>query len=253
MGNAMDTQFLDDTPVAPQLHDRELTFHWLYQRVQKLVDHSIYPKPGAVERWSLRIGAGAAVVGLATGLLFDTWLPVGVQLPLMFVCLLVEVGGFAISAILGASREFRQYIQPRLSHAREMDGEYTHWQAVIAELRQFPAREREQRLRYVTVLRAGMIDRMGLVYGGLQRLGPFPLLVAMYVQYRSWRADGWTGVFDVGWAGGILIFTMLMLYVLGWVLISQRTRLDTYVNPLEGSLQETGHDTIGHRRIGNTP
>lgn len=236
MGDAMDTQYLDATPAPAHAPDEGLTFHALYRRVQGLTGQSIYPTPGAVERWSVRVGAGAALLGLITGLLLDRWVPANVLLPFLLVCLTVEVGGFVISGVLMARREYRQYIQPRLSHAKEMDNEFGHWLAVVAELQRFPRREREQRLRFVTVLRASMGERMGLLYGGLQKLGPFPLLVALYVQYQSWKTSGWQGVFDVGWPGGILILSMVLLYVIGWMLIIQRARLDTYVNLLEASL-----------------
>lgn len=83
-----------------------------------------------------------------------------------------------------------------------------------------------------------MVDRMGLLYGGVQRLGPFPLLIAFYVQYRSWQKNGWAGVFDVGLAGGILILFMVLLYVMAWLLISQRVRVETYISLLEASLQD---------------
>jgi len=40
---------------APQPRgSKERTFHWVYQRVQGLMDHSIYPKPGRMEKWSFR-------------------------------------------------------------------------------------------------------------------------------------------------------------------------------------------------------
>jgi len=42
----------------------------------------------------------------------------------------------------------------------------------------------------------------------------------------------------VGLAGGILIFFMVLLYVMAWLLISQRVRVETYINLLEASLQE---------------
>lgn len=203
MGDAMDTQYLDATPAPAHAPDEGLTFH---------------------------------AQGLTTGLLLDRWVPANVLLPLLLACLAVEVGGFVISGVLMARREYRQYIQPRLSHAKEMDNEFEHWQAVVTELQRFTRREREQRLRFVTMLRASMGERMGLLYGGLQKLGPFPLLIALYVQYRSWRANGWQGVFDVGWPGGILIVSMVLLYIIGWMLIIQRARLDTYVSLLEASL-----------------
>lgn len=111
-------------------------------------------------------------------------------------------------------------------------------QAVIADLRGFPSAQREQRLRYVSTLRTSLIDRMGLMYGGRQRLGPFPLLLALYLQFRGWKWGEWGAVFDVGWVGALLIFGLTLLYLLGWMLIGQRIRLDTYIALLEASIQE---------------
>lgn len=216
----------------------ELTFQWLYRRVQGLMDTSIYPKPGRVEKWSVRVGVGAAGIGVLTSLVPDRWLPGDVALIVVMACLVVECAGFVLGGILAARREIRQYIQPRLSHAMEMDGEFAHWQEVIADLRAFPRAQRQQRLRYVSSLRTSMIDSMGLMYGGLQRLGPFPLLLALYLQFRGWKWGEWGAVFDVGWTGALLIFGLALLYLLGWVLIGQRVRLDTYVALLEASIQE---------------
>jgi len=221
------------------INQQELTFHWLYERVQGLIDQSIYPKPGRLERWSFRVGMAAAAIGLVGGLMPEQWIPVSMPLPLVLICLFIEMGGFMLGSALAARRQFRQYIQPRLSHAREMDGEFSQWQSVIAEIRKFPRSEREQRLRYVSALRTGMIDRMGLVYGGLQQLGPFPLLIAFYVQYRAWKQGNWAGAFDVGWGGAVLIFAMVLLYLLAWMMIGLRVRLDTYVALLDASLQDT--------------
>lgn len=224
---------------APQpRRSEELTFQWLYQRVQGLMDHSIFPKPGRVEKWSFRIGGAAVAIGVLTAFIPDRWLPGSVALIIVVACLVVECAGFALGGILAACREYRQYTQPRLSHARGMDSDFIHWQSAIAELRAFPKAQREQRLRYVSTLRANMIDRMGLMYGGLQRLGPFPLLLALYLQVRGWKWGEWGAVFDVGWLGALLIFVLSLLYLLGWMLIGQRIRLDTYVALLEASTQE---------------
>jgi hypothetical protein len=83
-----------------------------------------------------------------------------------------------------------------------------------------------------------MIERMGMLYGGLQRLGPFPVLIALYLQFRGWKWGDWAGAFDVNLLGALLIFGMVVLYAVGWMLIGLRTRLDTYVALLEGSIQE---------------
>lgn len=217
---------------------QELTFHWLYQRVQGLVEHSIYRKAGRVETWSFRIGMGAAIIGIVTAQLPDRWLPIGAVLQVVIACLAIEIGGFIVGGALAARRGIRQFSQPRLSHAKEMDGDFAHWQAVVTELRRFPRIERERRLKYVSQLRNNMIERMGLMYGGLQRLGPFPLLIAFYLQFRGWKWGDWAGAFDVSLVGGLLILAMVLLYLLGWMLISMRIRLDTYVALLEGSIHE---------------
>ncbi|KAA3602588.1 hypothetical protein JY452_00090 [Stenotrophomonas maltophilia] len=217
---------------------QELTFDWLYQRVQGLVEHSIYPKAGRVETWAFRVGALAAAIGILGSQLPDRWLPLTAALVLVRVCLAVEIGGFVIGGFLAARRGLRQFVQPRLSHAQEMDGEFTQWQAVIAELRKFPRVERERRLKYVSHLRSSMIERMGLMYGGLQRLGPFPLLIALYLQFRQWRWGDWSSAFDVGALGAFIIYALVLLYLTGWLLIGLRSRLDTYVALLEGSIHE---------------
>lgn len=238
----MDMDVQAGVDVLQQRSKEELTFHWLYQRVQGLVDHSIYPKAGRVERWSFRVGLAAAATGLLGGLIPERWTPDDMALPLVLTCLFVEIGGFILGGAFTARRQFREFTQPRLSHAREMDSEFSQWQSVVADLRDFPRGEREQRLRYVATLRTGMIDRMGLMYGGLQRLGPFPLLIAFYLQYRGWKQGNWAGVFDVGWAGAVLIFTIALVYLLGWMMIGLRVRLDTYVALLEASIQESEPD-----------
>ncbi|EPG2416126.1 MULTISPECIES: hypothetical protein [Stenotrophomonas] len=234
----MDMQAGGGVDSPDQTKQQELTFRWLYQRVQRLAQHSIYPKAGRLERWSLRVGALAAAIGILGSQLPDRWLPLTAALLLVRVCLAVEIGGFVIGGFLAARRGIRQFVQPRLSHAQEMDGEFAQWQAVIAELRGFPRVERERRLKYVTHLRTSMIERMGLIYGGLQRLGPFPLLIALYLQFRQWKWGDWSSAFDVGQLGAFLIYALVLLYLTGWLLTGLRTRLDTYVALLEGSIQE---------------
>ncbi|HEL3808720.1 TPA: hypothetical protein UMT89_000025 [Stenotrophomonas maltophilia] len=234
----MDMQTGGELDSPAKTDSQELTFHWLYRRVQGLVEHSIYPKAGRVETWAFRVGLAAAIVGILCGQLPDRWLPVSVVLQVVVACLSIEIGGFLLGGALAVRRGFRQFSQPRLSHAMEMDGDFAHWHAVVTELRSFPRIERERRLRYVSTLRTNMIERMGLMYGGLQRLGPFPLLIALYLQFRGWKWGDWAGAFDVSLVGALLIFAMVLLYLLGWMLISMRTRLDTYVALLEGSIHE---------------
>lgn len=81
-----------------------------------------------------------------------------------------------------------------------------------------------------------MVDRMGLMYGGLQKLGPFRVLIALHFQFRAWKWGDWAGAFNVDLVAGMLIFTILLLYAADRMLVSMRTLLDTYANLLEASM-----------------
>jgi len=227
-----------DVPNQEPDNGESLTFDWLYQQVQRYAKHSVYPQASRIERWSFRIGLLAAAIGIIAGVTPARWLDPTVALPVTLVCVCVEIGGFLLGFVLQTRRDLRQYTQPRLSHAREMDADFAHWRALVQHLRTFPRHQREERLRFVSTLRNGMIDRMGMMYGGLQRLGPFPLLIALYLQFRHWQWGDWSAVFDVTFIEAVLIFAMVLLYAVGWLLVGLRVRLDTYVNLLEASLHE---------------
>ena len=215
-----------------------LTFDWLYQQVQLYAKHSVYTQASSIERWSFRIGLLAAAIGIIAAVTPARWLDPTVALPVTLVCVCIEIGGFLLGFVLQTRRDLRQYTQPRLSHAREMDADFTKWRALVHHLRTFPRQQREERLRFVSTLRTRMTDRMGMMYGGLQRLGPFPLLIALYLQFRHWKWGDWSAVFDVTFIEAVLIFAMVLLYAVGWLLVGLRVRLDTYVSLLEASLHE---------------
>lgn len=220
----------------------ELTFSWLFEKVQDYAAQSIYPKPSRWEKGGTWLGVVATGLGLLTAALPFTVIPAASQLNILMGCLLTEISGFLLSFVLMLRREGRQYIKPRLTHAAEMDGDFAYWAHLVDQLRAFPRHERDQRLRFASTLRQGMTDRMGLVFGGLQKLGFFPVLAALYLQLRDWRMGDWAGAFDVNPAAGVLIFVMVLLYALGWVLVGIRSRLETYVNLLEASLAERSSD-----------
>ena len=233
---AMDMQVRGGVDEGMPIQTSELTYSWLYQQVQMWANQSIYPKPSRVEKWLFRLGLLAAGVGLLAAAVSPSVLPPVQAAVITSICLLIEIGGFLVGGLLTAKREWRQYAKPRLSHAEEMDGEFDHWRTLIESLREFPRTQREERLRFVTALRQGMTERMGLMYGGLQKLGPFPVLIALYLQFRNWEWGDWAGAFDVNLVGGLLIFAMVLMYAVGWVLMAVRTRLDTYVTLLEAAL-----------------
>jgi len=216
----------------------ELTFSWLFEQVQGYAAQSIYPKPSLPEKCGVLVGVAATGLGLLTAALPYTVIPADTQVMILRICLLVQVTGFLLFIVLVLKREWRQYMKPRLMHAVEMDADFAYWTNMVNELTAFPRCEREQRLRFAHNRRHSMTDRMGLVFGGMQKLGVFPVFLALYLQLRSWKWGDWAGAFDVNPITGVLIFGIVLLYAIGWLLVGIRTRLETYVNLLEASLAD---------------
>lgn len=234
----MDMQVSSSDEAQGRADTGGLTFSWLFQQVQGYAAQGIYPKPSRLEKSAMWVGVGATGIGLLIGALAGVVIPAASVLIILKACLLVEVVGLLLSFALMLKREGRQYIKPRQTHADEMDGDFAYWVDLVARLREYPRHQREQRLRFANNLRQSMTERMGLMYGGLQKLGPFPMLVALYLQFRNWKWGDWAAAFDVNLVSGILIAAMVLLYALGWLLMGMRIRLDTYVNLLEASLAD---------------
>ncbi len=227
-----------ETTTEPSASDqpsdgRELSFSWLHEKVAAYVARSRYPKPSRVERISVWVAVGAAGVGLLVAALSPRAIAPPLAVMVLSGCLAVELAGFALHLILMAKRELPQLIKPRLAHAAEMDVDFAYWRHLVDELRGFPRVQTEEMLRFASALRDRMNERMGLVYGGFQRLGVFPVLIALYLQFRKWKWGDWASAFDVNLVAGLLIWMMVLLYAAGWLLIGLRTRLDTYVSLLE--------------------
>lgn len=188
-----------------------------------------------LERWSLALGLVMAAVGLLVGNLAQ---PSPTVVWVLVVCLMAEIGGMAVAIASALGRGLPELIRPRETHAGEMDQDFASWVRLIDKLRAFPKEQREARLRFVSQLRQRMTERMGFLYGGIQRLGVLPVVVAAYLQFRHWEWGDWAGAFDVNLVSGLLILTMLLLYGTGWLLVSMRDRLDSYMSLLEDSLEE---------------
>jgi len=233
----MDGSPLESNVAAEARQSQPLTFAWLYAAVQEYAAVSHQSRPSRLERWSFWVGL--CMGGL--GLMFSAskaWISPHALLWLVTACLFLEVGGLGIAVFLMLKREIPGLLKARENHAKEMDTDFAKWKELVGRLRHFPIDQREARLRFVLTLRQNMGDRMGLLYGGIQRLGIFPVLVALYLQFRNWTWGDWSGAFDVNMVAGLLIWFMVLLYAAGWLLVGLRSRLDSYVSLLEESLAD---------------
>jgi len=233
----MDGSPLEGKVATKARQSQPLTFAWLYAAVQEYAAVSHQSRPSRVERAAFWVAMCTAVLGLLVSAA-KTTIPSQVALWLVVVLFAFEVCGIVVAGFLMLRREIPAVLRARERHAGEMDDDFAKWKELVGRLRHFPSEERESRLRFVMTLRQNMGERMGLLYGGIQRLGIFPVLVALYLQFRNWTWGDWSGAFDVNMVAGLLIWFMVFLYAAGWLLVGLRTRLDSYVSLLEESLAD---------------
>lgn len=193
--------------------------------------------------WS---GLGGAGFVLAMAALYSVgWLPARYLLVFVQVGLIVEVGGFGSSVLLTMILEVPKLLNARQHHAEEMDVEFRRYREMIAWLRRFSVSDRSQRLRFVRGLRSGIAYRMGLLLGGLERLGMLPMLVGLYLQFKDWRWGDWDALLELNLVGGLLVWAIILLYGMGWLVVGLKVRLDTYELLLSESLEEGTQEQAG--------
>lgn len=218
--------------------EEALTFSWLHNRVK---DYSASTRRTSSRAELLLLGTGIAMAVLGLSVVgVGAWLPSRFVEMVAMVCLVLEVTAFVLYVGMTLRSDLPQFTRPREVHASELDTSFGKWQALMVEVRRFPRAERESRLRFVLALRQRMADRIGLVYGGLQHLGIYPLLIAFYLQLRNWKWGDWASAFDVNPVAAFLILMMVGMYLIGWLLVGLRTRVDLYVTLLEESMQGGG-------------
>ncbi|WP_369914794.1 hypothetical protein AB8810_20565 [Xanthomonas sp. NCPPB 3005] len=202
----------------------ELSFPSLSAVMSRYLQVTEQSRAGAVERWSLIIGLMGAGFGLLSGALLDGQ----AALVCTVTGLVIELVGFAVSAVLQVIREAPGFRHPYATHAKEMEQQFHHYQGIVAALRAFPLEHRRQRETFIRDRRTNMHERLGLFTGGMERLGVMPVLLALYLQFKDWRWGDWSALGKITAVQSVLAFLLLFAYALSWHLIRLRVRVQTY-------------------------
>ena len=180
--------------------------------------------PGSVERYAFVIGVVGTVIALVTSALSPQYLSVwwgvgGVA---------VELTGFAVFLALFLKREWRSFRNSKRDYAIELDRDFGKYMGYVRQLQNYPRNQRDRMLRYIQARRKIMHSRMGLVTGGMERLGVMPLLAALYLQFKDWRLGDWAALGEVTFVQGFLAVSLLGIYVASWGLILLYSRTEAY-------------------------
>ncbi len=212
---------------------RTLSFADVDWRIEDYLESSARRPPGPVERWSFGIGLLAAGVGSLLAMLVGG--PPGLRI--VQAALALECAGLWLSLCLMIKREWRMLRQAKRDFAEELDADYIKYRECVVWLCDYPDAEVARRLRYVRDRKSAMGYRLGLVTGGVERMGILPVLVALYLQFRDWEFGNWNALGQVNVVGGLLLWALLLVYVASWYVIGLKGRLDAYDFLLSERLQ----------------
>lgn len=208
-----------------------LSFSWLHGAMTGYMREGSASRAAVIERWAFGIGFSMGIIGVVVSSL-PGWIPPEITLGILLVCVGVEIAGLGLWFVL----IIWQLLRAGNTHADEMDHAYAGYHRLLERLARFPRTQREQHLRFAAGLNSRITDRLGLLFGSMQALGVFPVVIAVYLQFRGWEWGGWAGAFDVSLVGGFLIGMLVLLYGLGWMAINLRSRVAFYARALEDSL-----------------
>ena len=201
-----------------------LTFEQLDTKVDEYVKETEDAPPGKVERWSFAMGlfaAGAASLG-------GTLVGGTAGAYIVLVGFLLELVGLGVSLAQFLRRNWSSFRESMRNYAKELDHDYGEYLKFVRWLQTHGPDELSRKLQYIRDRKGSMTFRLGLLTGGIERLGVFPVLIALYFQFKDWKFGDWQALGQVNLAGGLLLWALLLLYLGGWWLVRLKLRLDTY-------------------------
>jgi len=201
-----------------------LTFEQLDAKVDEYIKETDDAPPGSVERWTFALGLFSAGMASLIGTVVDGWL--GVRI--VRIGLILELTFFAISMAAFFRRNWKVFRAAKRNYARDLDHDYGEYMRFLDWLRGYKEEDLSRKLRYIRDRKSSMTFRLGLLTGGIERLGVLPVFVALYFQFKDWEFGNWQAFGQINLIAGLLLWALLLLYLAGWWLIRLRLRLDTY-------------------------
>jgi len=113
--------------------------------------------------------------------------------------------------------------------------DYARYRQLIEWLRGYPSTTLRDGLGYVRRRSETMRRKLGLLSGGVERLGILPLVVALFLQVRSFT---WSG--SVNYLELIAAAFLVILYGASWWSVLTGLRLDLYQSVLSDALGDEG-------------
>ena len=211
-----------------------LTFAELDRRIEALPagPESAMDRPAWVVGMD-RIGFIGMLLGIAPAVLAQWMRPAEWMVIVAYAGLAITIMGFLPGFLRNIAMLFGALKRGHLDIVEQWDHDFGAFNDMLAWLMRHADDSLEQRLRFVRAAQARMAAKMGLIYGGTERLGILPLLVAGYVQLDALLNAG----FDIPLWKALLGLFAVLAYASCLVLCRARIRLDLHAVLLSEALE----------------
>lgn len=175
-----------------------------------------------------RRALGAAFAGALVGFLGASFVPGAYGAWIGLLGLFVEVLGFVVWVSMSFGRDLRNLRLSRAQFAADIDADFVDYSGIVAWLRRQRLPDLELRLSFLCASKQRMSQKIGLLTGGLNRLGVLPVVAAVYFQVKDVSLADFGSITPPTFAGGLVGVSVIGLYVLGWWATAMVLRMDLY-------------------------
>ncbi len=124
------------------------------------------------------------------------------------------------------------FIDAKRRYASTLENDYGLYRELIDWVKKCPVEKLRKRYQYLQTRQKTFDRRLGMITGGAERLGMFPIVVALYLQFKD--VQWWPPVFDL--KNAMLALVVALIYAMCLWLVRLRLRLDMYVLVLGDAL-----------------
>lgn len=183
---------------------------------------------GRKTRLAFLVSFFSAAVGILASYVFAGKIALAVAL----IALCIELISIGVLIFNTIREDLPEIIDAKRQYAMTLETDCSLYRELLDWVKKCPVDKLTARYQYLQTRQKTFDRRLGMITGGVERLGMFPIAVALYFQFKD--VQWWPPVFDL--KNALLAFAVAAFYAMCLWLVRLRLRLDMYVLVLGDAL-----------------